>query len=405
MKLIHVINNALKDNFGFRIALLLCGILIIILREPALLFSPRIWAEEGTIFYAFARHHSVWDIFITVHVGYLTLFNSLVSLLQAKMVSVENAAMISTYMGFLVQIIPVYIISFTKNIFWDNPIKKIICVSIIIFAMPLELWLNTTNSHFIFGLITLLILIISTEGLSVFQKSFFRILLFIGGLTGPASMFFTPVFILKAYRDKNKEKYIQVAILILCSVIQACIIIYCILYNNTYHRLSHYDLNKTILAFFIDNFALNVFISTSPFKYYLSMCIALFFIYLFAKNIKKFDYLIFVLSFLFVSVLSTLGSLNMAGAPRYSYIPTCILLIAATTAAFEIKKDQVKTQYFALFLLFFFLALNVKYYRYHIQWIYSPTLPVWKTEVVKWQADTTYHPKACPDSYEWRVKM
>jgi hypothetical protein len=95
----------------------------------------------------------------------------------------------------------------------------------------------------------------------------------------------------------------------------------------------------------------------------------------------------------------------MAGAPRYSYIPTCILLIAATTAAFEIKKDQVKTQYFALFLLFFFLALNVKYYRYHIQWIYSPTLPVWKTEVVKWQADTTYHPKACPDSYEWRVKM
>src|ERR1700744_1638176 len=110
MDLVAGINNRLKDSFAFRIALLLGSFLLIVMREPELFLHPRIWAEEGSIFYAFARHHSTWDIFTTAHVGYLTLFNSIISSIQAKVFSIENAATVSTYMGFLVQLIPVYII-------------------------------------------------------------------------------------------------------------------------------------------------------------------------------------------------------------------------------------------------------------------------------------------------------
>lgn len=256
MKLTTRINLKLKDTLGFRIGVVLCGILLIIFREPELILYPRIWAEEGTIFYSFARHHSIWDIFTTAHVGYLTLFNSIVSTIQTRFFSVENAATVSTYLGFLIQIIPVYIIAFTSNKFWDNAIKKTVCAFTFIIVMAPELWLNTTNSHFILGLITFLIMVISATELSKFQKYFFRILLLIGGLTGPASIFFTPTFLLKAYREKNKEKYIQACIITLCAFIQAAIILYSLFYNNTYNRLAVSDFKTTRYRFIIDNFTM-----------------------------------------------------------------------------------------------------------------------------------------------------
>ncbi|MEO8759304.1 MAG: hypothetical protein ABI388_00190, partial [Bacteroidia bacterium] len=84
MKLITSINTSLKDTFLFRITLILGSILLISIREPALLLNPRFWGEEGSIFYQFALHHSVLEILTTAHVGYLTFFNSIVSSLQAK---------------------------------------------------------------------------------------------------------------------------------------------------------------------------------------------------------------------------------------------------------------------------------------------------------------------------------
>src|ERR1700751_1875389 len=114
MELLNKINAKLKDDTRFSVILILCSIFLICLREPALILNPRMWAEEGIIFYHFALHHSLYDIFTTVHVGYLTLFNSIVSALQAKIFSIENAAIVSTDRGFLIQRIPVYIINVTR---------------------------------------------------------------------------------------------------------------------------------------------------------------------------------------------------------------------------------------------------------------------------------------------------
>src|ERR1700741_4869906 len=128
MKLVTIINNKLKDTMKFRIALILCSIPLIAVREPVFILYPRLWAEEGCVFYQFALHHSVYEIYTTAHVGYLTLFNSIVSFVQAKLFSVEHAAVISTYFGFLIQLIPVYIICFTNNKFWSTPLKKMLYV-------------------------------------------------------------------------------------------------------------------------------------------------------------------------------------------------------------------------------------------------------------------------------------
>ncbi|HXD94022.1 MAG TPA: hypothetical protein VNX01_12475 [Bacteroidia bacterium] len=403
MKLLNEINAKLKDDIRFRIVLILCSILLIAVREPALLLYPRLWAEEGCIFYQFALHHSLYEIFTTPHVGYLTLFNSIVSALQAKIFSVENAAIVSTYMGFLMQLTPVYIISFTNHKFWDNPMKKMLCVLAIIVVAAPELWLNTTNSHFIFGLTTFLIMIISINELSKFQRYFFRVLLIIGGLTGPASVLFTPAFLLKAYREKNKEKYLQAGLLSICAIIQMSVITYSIFFNNTYHRLSNHNVIKTIYHYFIDNFSMLPHASIAhlyPIMVYFDpifgLLMALLFFYLLIKLKNNTDYFISLASLLIVGTFSTLGSLNMEGSPRYAYIPSCIFVIIIISESLKTDVLNIKLKSITSFVLIFCLAVNSVYYRGGMRSVYTEAYPKWANEVAKWHADSAYAPMVHP---------
>jgi len=403
MKLFNAINAKLKDDTRFRIILLLCSILLISIREPALLLHPRLWAEEGCIFYQFARHHSLHDIFITAHVGYLTLFNSIVSTIQAKIFSVENAAIVSTYMGFLIQLVAVYIVIFTKHKFWDKPVKKIIYIfSLIVVSAP-ELWLNTTNSHFIFGLITFLIMIVPADELSKFQKYFFRLLLVIGVLTGPASLFFTPIFLFKAYKEKSKEKYIQAGIVTICACIQSIAILYAIFFNNTYHRLSTHNYSKTIAHFFIDNFSMIPHVSVSYLdgvRFYVGLVfgvlMTLLYVYLLFKNRKDTDYLISLISLLIVGTFSTLGSLNMTGSPRYVYIPSSIFILIIISESFKADVLNVKLKQITSLVLILCLTANIIYYWRSMRNVYKDTYPKWADEVAKWRADSTYAPMVHP---------
>ena len=402
------INNKIKNNYTLGLLLFLSSIILISIREPAYVLCPRMWGEEGLVFYQFALHHSLYEIFMTAHVGYLTLFNSVVSAMQARLFSVENAPAVSTYMGFLVQLVPIYIIGFCQHRFWDTSLKKIVCVIIVLVATAPEQWLNTTNSHFIFGLITFLIMMVSAANLSVFKKYFFRALLIMGGLTGPVSILCTPTFILKAYKEKTKEKYIQAGILLFCAVIQALVIVYSILFNNKYNRLEKNDNLRAFYHFVVDNFSMISQGTSSFFHYYIYYIsilsggiMALVYMYLLFKNRKDETIFIALLTMGIVGVFSTLGSLRMAGGPRYAYVPTCIFMMVLLTEAFkETKKNIVQyaiSAAFSMCLLFYILN-----YRKSMDAVYNSGLPSWKEELKKHEADKKYNPKIHPGG-AWEV--
>jgi len=394
------------DNLSLRLIFLLWCIVIITFREVNLLMIPRLWAEEGKIFYSFARHHSLVEIFTTTQVGYLTLFNSIVSTVQAKIFPVEAAAVVATYFGFLVQLIPILIIVFTTHSFWVFPLSRLICLMIIIFTPP-ELWLNTTNSHFIFGLITFLILVVHSDQLSLMKKWIFRMLLVLGTLTGPASMLLTPVFFIKSYMDKTKEKFIQTLIITTCSIIQAIVIIYSLVYNNQTHRLEHHNFHLTVSNFIIDHFSLNLIILNRSGLYFLGIIIAIYFIFLTIKNWKSKDFRIFSTCFIVVAIFSTLGSLNMAGSPRYGFIPTCILMMLIAQEVFSWLNNKKKIRYIIGTVIFMScLTLNTIYYKTRMQEVYTPDYPVWRSEVEKWRIDNKYTPRIHPKHDDaWFVNL
>jgi hypothetical protein len=396
--------TASRDNPAFRWSLALGCVVLIAIRETDLLANPRFWGEEGSVFYAFARHHTVREIFTTPQVGYLTLFNSIVATLQAKVFRAEAAAIVSTYAAFLVQLVPVFLVAFTSHPFWSTPARKLACVLAILLATPPELWLTTTNSHFVFGLITFLVMVIPANSLSRAQRWLFRGLLVLGALSGPASMLVTPAFVLKAYVERSREKSIQAAIQVACAVVQGMTTVYCLAYQSRYPRLVAFDWRMTVEGIFADHFSLGIAVLGTVGAVVLGILVAGYVGILAVRSRHDPEHRIFLLSFLLVAVFSTAGSLHLLGSPRYGYVPTCILLLLLTAEASGLRVGQGRWERgAAVVLLALSLALNASDYRTRItSQIHSIDHPSWQDEVARWRADPTHKPRIRPT---WEVEM
>src|SRR6185312_12787588 len=216
-------------------------------------------------------------------------------------------------------------------------------------------------------------------------------------------MLFTPAFLLKAYREKSREKYIQAFILSVCALIQVGVIVYSVFYNNTYNRLSNHDYKRTLYYYFVDNFSLLPHTSTSylspitsSISLFWGILMAILFLYLLIKTRSNTDYFIALASLLIIGTFSTLGSLNMAGSPRYAYIPSCIFLFVIISEVFKTDTSIPKLKYVISVVLILCLVVNTGYYRYGMRNVYASNYPKWKEEVAKWRSDKSYNPKIHP---------
>lgn len=99
----------------------------------------------------------------------------------------------------------------------------------------------------------------------------------------------------------------------------------------------------------------------------------------------------------------------MAGATRYSYIPTCILFMLIISDAFDGEFSKSLKKYITPVILIICIKINIDNYKGCMMYVYAPDYPKWKNEVAKWRADTTYNPRIHPASKEWKdvwkVKM
>jgi hypothetical protein len=384
--------------------LFIFGLIWIILREPLLLVHARFWAEEGVIFYSSAFLHDFWGNISTVFVGYYTLFNILI-VEFAVLFPLEFGPLVTTLAGLIITLIPVYIIAFTQSVFWDNFIKRLFIILLMITFAPPDVWLNTTNIHCYFGVITFLILLVNYDHCSSAQLWFFRIINPMGILTGPEAMFITPAYLWKAYKERSRENIIQAVITVVFSTIQASIIIYCVLYANNYGRTTSFSLLRFIAMYFADGFGMLLPIGGYD-KMVIGIPVAIFVAYTVfkRKDIKEVQYLI--IAFLTVSVLTVIGALNMYSAPRYSYLPTCILLIFLLYEVLQFVDITSKIYIVKAWMLIIAFSFNIVYYRSKLLVDTEPVKgpPKWKEEVAHWRKDKSYMPEIRPRG-GWRIKL
>jgi len=175
-------------------------------RAPSFFFEPRFWGEEGVIYFSNAFNNSWYQALFTPHLGYFSLFNNIASTLAANIVPLKYAPLITTLLAFVVQVIPLAIVLWSRSELWGSAVKKAVGILIILFVpVTGEIWLATNLSQFYFSLITFLILMEDMGNASLRRVWCYRILLVLSGLTGVVSCFITPLFIFKAWTKKRKD--------------------------------------------------------------------------------------------------------------------------------------------------------------------------------------------------------
>ena len=197
------------------------------LRYPRYLTEPRFWAEEGKVYFAYAYNHGWLDSLIAPHQGYYSLYPNLSTLLAARLVPLEYAPHVTTLMALFVQILPFHIVLWGNAPVW-GPVGRRAMAVLLILLTPVssEVWLSTITSQFHFSLITFLIFMELKDGAAPFilRRWYYRLLVLFAGLTGAVSLFFTPVFAWLALKERKKEQYIHLGILLLCAVAEAAAI-------------------------------------------------------------------------------------------------------------------------------------------------------------------------------------
>ena len=191
--------------------------LLLVFRAPNLLFAPRFWAEEGGVFYAFAYAHGFFEslAFVYGKNGYFNLVTNVSTALAAHTAPPEFAPAVTVGFAWLLQTIPLLIVLYGSSTLFINRADKLVGCQIILLAPTVvdQIWLTTIYSQVFLGLATLLILFEKLEGATPLRRWSYRGLLVLGGLSGVYTVALQPLFVLKAWGERSRERVVQLGIL------------------------------------------------------------------------------------------------------------------------------------------------------------------------------------------------
>lgn len=197
---------------------------LIFLRDTRYFLQPRLWAEEGSLHFAYSYSHSVLQSLFQPQLGYLNFWPNLATIL-ATFIPLESAPLVTTLLAFIVQLLPVGLILFSRSPLWGGWARKAIGAAVVLFVpMSTEAWLNTINSFSYWGLVAFLILVEAAPA-SKIRRWIYRVLLVFAGLTGTHSCFLMPLFLYRAWQEKKAERWRQLVILTACSAVQIALIL------------------------------------------------------------------------------------------------------------------------------------------------------------------------------------
>jgi hypothetical protein len=217
----------LKDNLLIRVALAAVFIAAIGLREPYLLQHPRFWAEEGLVYFQFGTTHSILRTLFYVYTpsNYLSLATNIAAILSSRTAfyfGLLYAPIASTLFGYAIQALTMVAILFVKSRLFDCLWKAVAGCMIVIFAPTAtdEIWLNSLHSMSFLGVIALVLLFAEMEGWPKWVRWGARATLLFCGLSSPYALALLPVFLILAWRTKDRERKVQCVILTACVLLQ-----------------------------------------------------------------------------------------------------------------------------------------------------------------------------------------
>ncbi|MBT4732337.1 hypothetical protein HOB87_10265 [Candidatus Woesearchaeota archaeon] len=438
------IESSSKNYWIISTVILSVIVSLILSRYPDLIFSPRFWAEEIIYLETFFHANSQLDGFDRmVYPSYYNLLSRVAGFF-ASLVELEFAPIVTTFIGFLILMTPIIIIFMTDCSYWSKLKDKIILSLFLIFSCSTgEIWLNSTNLHFIFPVTSFLILLDDNLSSKV-KRFFYSLLIGVGSLTGPITLLMSPFFLLRYWHTRNKQFAVYCAILLVFGLLHVSYYLVAkdlgmmvsnrlgantgsseqiahIFSNNIIFPVFGYFLSivfRTIadilnsgidgvssyleyLGYYFPEILIEYIKSTFVFIHDANVVIyAIFFLSFFMfiyyqfKRASLDSKLFFILPFFYLSIVMSLLSLKGVGGFRYSYITGFILLFYLYNQLSFVKTEYGK-RYLRYILMFSIIIGMLEYYPRMISYT-SNNWPIWKEEVGLWRVDDSYNPRIWP---------
>ncbi len=206
--------------------LLTCGFFVAS-RAPRLIFEPRLWAEEASVYLAHACSHGVLSSLLLVPTasgpsGYFNLPANLAATLSVHLFAPEQAAAVALAVAFLLQLLPFALVLWGRSRFWSSPARRVVVCALFLFAPPVrpDVWLSPINSQVFCGIAGLVILTEDLRGAGRRRLWIYRAILLFCGLSGAYVGLLLLPFLLRAFLARCSESRIQAYLVGLCVVIQ-----------------------------------------------------------------------------------------------------------------------------------------------------------------------------------------
>ena len=198
----------------------LAGVWAIAGRAPTLLVEPRLWAEEGTRYLSYALSHNWVQSLLQVQHGYYAIWPNLAVTLAANFVPLISMPLVTTGFALFAQVAPLALILWGQSHLWPNlPVRLVGMTLYLLAPVAGEVWLNSINSQFFFSVVAVLILNENAAAPNTIRRWLYYVLLVLAGLTGPVTCFLTPLFLWRAWVERQWDYWIRALILSVCVVL------------------------------------------------------------------------------------------------------------------------------------------------------------------------------------------
>ncbi len=386
-----------------------------------LFVQPRLWAEEGSQYIPvayFYAHSGAWYHGVTnFNLGYFNLVPAGAATIATNILPVTAYPYLTTVVALMVQMLPTLLI--LRHQLLRSMWHKALAIMIVSLAYGSdEVWINTVNSQFFLGLSTLLILLDHVPQ-SRRWRYLYRGIIVVGGLTGPISSILTPLFILIALAERQKERIVQTGLLSACALIQVFMVLSHQFGSQTL-RTTGLNLENFVLALWnhsvVSSLAgegaarsmftlIDHYHNTDAQALLVSLInglLLLIFIGLGAL-LKRRSRLILLGSYLLFALTSFIGALatdkyvltSPRAGNRYYFTLNVILLLMLLLISIDARTRLIRISAGTLLAL----ALIVSIPTFFTAPVYDPAVPSWQHEIALWQQDHSYKPKIMPNGW------
>jgi hypothetical protein len=199
---------------GASCLIIICFAILVLIRMPSIVLDGgRFWAEEGVVYFSQAWNHPWYISWFTVasDAGYVNLAAGMGSWIGLHLGGLMYAPAITVMFALFIQCLPAFIV-ITHDFPWRRSIGATL-VAVLLCAVPPvtgEVWINTITSQFHLALCAALIYAAPPRRSELFY--FECAILAFGVLSGPATSFLMPLFVLTAIQKRDSKSWIHGAI-------------------------------------------------------------------------------------------------------------------------------------------------------------------------------------------------